>query len=113
MAPKVKYVMRILGVTNYVPPVNLDKTPCYLHKCDIEAHNGRGSVEFCFGKKQAMKFNSVKEVFELWRKESTVRPRRPDGKPNRPISALTMAVELYDENAGPTNGDLYLSETRH
>jgi len=46
----------------------------------------------------AMKFATVAEAWDYWRQQSPDLPLRPDGQPNRPLTALTVAVE-------PTNGD--------
>jgi hypothetical protein len=32
------------------------------------------------------------EAFECWRRKSTRWPRRPDGKPNRPLTAFTVTM---------------------
>lgn len=45
---------------------------------------------------EAKKFNSQIEALEYWKTPSSVLPTRPDGKPNRPLSAYTITVEQYN-----------------
>ena len=40
----------------------------------------------------AMKFESFVAAVECWRTQSVTRPFRPDGKPNRPLTAHTVTV---------------------
>ena len=47
---------------------------------------------------RAAKFDTI-EAFELWRSVDTRAPTRPDGKPNRPFTAFTVAFDQYEEAA--------------
>jgi hypothetical protein len=38
------------------------------------------------------RFPSAADAFDEWKRVSTVRPIRHDGKPNRPLSAFTLKV---------------------
>lgn len=40
----------------------------------------------------ARRFDSAKQAMELWRAVQPDDPIRPDGKPNRPLSAFTVEV---------------------
>lgn len=42
---------------------------------------------------EAMKFDSVAEAFALWTAQSKTVPYRPDGKPNKPLCGMTIAVD--------------------
>lgn len=42
---------------------------------------------------KALKFADLAEALEFWKTESKTKPLRPDGKPNRPMTALTIEVE--------------------
>lgn len=42
---------------------------------------------------RAKKFPSAREAMEEWRRISRSVPTRPDGKPNRPLTAFTVEVE--------------------
>lgn len=62
----------------------------YLKAADVDAFDGRGSAEFTTNPAEAMTFPDMATAFAYWRRTSTVRPRRPDGKPNRPLTAYTV-----------------------
>lgn len=42
---------------------------------------------------KAMHFEDLAAALEFWKTESKTKPLRPDGKPNRPMTALTIEVE--------------------
>lgn len=42
---------------------------------------------------RALVFPTAAAAWDLWRKPSMRTPLRPDGKPNRPLSAYTVIVE--------------------
>lgn len=44
----------------------------------------------------ALKFSSLQAAWEFWKQESPTVPRRPDGKPNRPLTCWT--IELIEES---------------
>ena len=64
----------------------------FLQSCDFEAHGGRGHVEFTKDPAKAMQFNSNPEAFDYWRTTSKTNPVRPDGQPNRPLTAYTVEI---------------------
>jgi hypothetical protein len=41
---------------------------------------------------EARQFGTPAEAFETWRKVCQRQPERPDGKPNRPLTAFTVTV---------------------
>lgn len=41
---------------------------------------------------EAFPFATVEQAWEAWKRPSQKTPRRPDGKPNRPMTALTIEV---------------------
>lgn len=49
-----------------------------------------GWTEWTTDPRLARRFNSALDVLELWRTQSRTRPLRPDGKPNRPLTAYTV-----------------------
>ena len=65
----------------------------YLLSGDHDAAGGRGSFFFTTEPHDAKRFADNGEAFEFWRRQSTTRPRRPDGKPNRPMTAYTVSIE--------------------
>lgn len=46
---------------------------------------------------KALRFDDPGEALEYWHQPSTVVPLRPDGKPNRPLTAFTVTVEELPE----------------
>jgi len=74
-----------------------DGAPCdqagqYLASFDPNANGGRGHATWTPDLSQAMRFANVKKALEMWKRPSTVQPRRPDGKPNRPLTAYTVEI---------------------
>jgi hypothetical protein len=68
----------------------------YLRAFDPDAHAGRGSVESTADLREAMVFEDHAAAMEVWTRQSRVRPLRPDGKPNRPLTAYTISIEPLD-----------------
>lgn len=71
-------------------------TPTYLKTFDIEANGGRGSATLTNNINEAYKFKDINELFETWRKQSKKHPYRPDGKPNRPLTAYSIEAVTID-----------------
>jgi hypothetical protein len=72
----------------------------YLKACDLEFAGGTGLVTWTSDKSQAMVFASFAEAFEAWRAVPESRPLRPDGEPNRPMTAFTVTFEDAQEVPG-------------
>lgn len=68
----------------------------YLKSFDPDAFDGRGHVVFEPDKHKAQLFNSLEAVFAEWHRESTVRPLRSDGKPNKPLTAFHIEPQLLE-----------------
>src|SRR5262245_61541695 len=72
-----------------------DTRPVYLAQYDLEAMDGRGMADFTHDPDRARTWPTMVALHHAWRQQSTVRPLRADGKPNRPLTAITMtAVDL-------------------
>jgi hypothetical protein len=65
----------------------------WLETFDHDAWGGQGEGKFTSDPAKAKQFTSQAKAMEFWRKTSRVRPVRLDGKPNRPLTALTIEVE--------------------
>jgi hypothetical protein len=89
-------VIRIIGLADG-RPLPLDGH--YLRSADVNAHGGRGSVDAVQDPAEARRFPDVVDAMEYWRRQSEVRPLRPDGLPNRPLTAYT--VEVVDAPPAP------------
>jgi len=71
--------------------------PTYVMTCDHDAFNGLGAVEFTQQKDRAMRFDSFDAATAFWNKQSTVRPLRDDGEPNKPLTACSISFEKVDQ----------------
>jgi hypothetical protein len=92
-----KWVMQIIDTTDKVDLIarvvsgEADALPLYLQTFDPLAHGGRGEPTFTADPDQAMHFDSYEALLEFWRQQSTIRPLRPDGMPNRPLTAWSAS----------------------
>lgn len=64
----------------------------YLEKCDFEAEDGRGKADWTTNPNKAKRFADKAEAFEYWQTQSKTHPTRPDGRPNRPLTAYTVEI---------------------
>lgn len=69
----------------------------FLAAFDPDVCDGMGYTKWTRVKQEALRFPDFRTAMEIWRAQSTVRPLRTDGKPNRPLTAYT--VEVCDEDA--------------
>lgn len=67
----------------------------YVKHYDPSGGNGNGDIQTTTNRAEAKEFADKGHAFEYWRAQSTTHPWRPDGKPNRPLTAFT--VEIADE----------------
>jgi hypothetical protein len=72
--------------------------PIWLKMADFDAAEGRGYIRFTDHQEDAQRFAGVGEAFEMWRKQSTRRPLRPDGKPNRPLTAFSITFDTVADD---------------
>lgn len=66
--------------------------PRYVELFDPDAHDGRGHIELTTDPAAALRFPDQVAAWQCWKQASTVRPTRPDGQPNRPLTAFTVSV---------------------
>lgn len=52
-----------------------------------------GRVDFTDDPAEALTFDSIEEALRFRGRRSTTVPERPDGQPNRPLTAFTLAVD--------------------
>jgi hypothetical protein len=83
----------VFVLTLWSVPAGAFPVPAWLQSFDPEARAGRGAAKFTTDAALAMTFGTPAEAFEYWRQQSVTVPLRPDGEPNRPLTAFTMAVE--------------------
>lgn len=83
--------IKIVGFANGKP---CSEAGSYIKNFDAEAYPGRGSVLLTWSADEAKRFNNQKQAFEFWQTQSKKEPIRPDGRPNRPLTAYNVTVEL-------------------
>lgn len=91
--PSGPFVIRLLAGSEFA----ISGPPCFLAGWDVEAHDGRGTADATHDPDQAHQFATGGEALAAWRTQSTVRPLRDDGKPNRPLSGFTIEVLTIDQ----------------
>lgn len=64
----------------------------YIMSFNPDAHDGRGDVATCMKQGDAKQFNTTAEAHSFWRQQSKVKPLRPDGKPNCPLTAYNVEL---------------------
>src|ERR671922_286132 len=80
-----------------VPELMISPNARWLKSFDPDAYDGLGLVEWTHDIDQAIKFKDPIEAKDYFAQQSTVRPLRADGKPNRPLTAYTVTLEQYQE----------------
>lgn len=65
----------------------------YVEDCDVDAYDGVGIVMLTRDVKKARKFEDFESAMAFWKRQSKRRPLRPDGKPNRPLTAYNVTTE--------------------
>lgn len=90
------HVIRILGFANGQPCPHEGE---YVKTMDFEAHGGRGYLTTTPDIAEAKKFAGFIEAAGFWKTISKTRPKRPDGKPNRPLTAAHVEIERDDSDS--------------
>ena len=65
----------------------------YIVQFDHDALRGRGTGHYLPEVKYALRFPNAAAAMAFWRRQSVLRPMRPDGEPNRPLTAYTVEIE--------------------
>lgn len=85
-----RFVIRMLALANGDPLS--DPPGSYLASYQPDAFGGLGFAKWTSEPALALHFSSRAAAFDFWRQQSTVRPLRADGKPNRPLTAYTVEI---------------------
>src|SRR5262245_12547274 len=72
----------------------------YLKSFSVDAYGGRGYAEWTADPRQAMRFAGINEALLFRKTQSRAKPFRPDGKPNRPLTAITTLIVAVDLEEG-------------
>lgn len=65
----------------------------YVQEYTADGFEGRGQLNVTPDIKRAKLYPDIRAVLEEWKRVSATHPVRLDGKPNRPLSAYTIATE--------------------
>lgn len=65
----------------------------YLEWSDPDARHGFGDDRWTADLAKALRFDTFDAAMTCWMAQSTKRPFRDDGKPNRPMTAYSVTVE--------------------
>lgn len=84
--------IRVIGAQMPEGLVRRPESDRFLMDFDVAAHNGRAPFPTTIDIRLAKHFPDVVEALEFWRTQSRVRPLRPDGGANRPLTAFTVEV---------------------
>ena len=79
----------VIGPFDAPPP----EGACWVVEYDPDQAGGRGVALWTDRKDFARRFASVEEAITYYARQSRVLPYRPDGVPNRPLSAFTVEIE--------------------
>lgn len=85
-----EYLIRAIGFANDAPCPHAGK---WLARFDHDAFDGQGVGSFTSRLRDAKRFADAGEAMAFWNKQSSVRPLRADGEPNKPLTALTIEIE--------------------
>lgn len=85
-------VMRILGRAMAGGWQDSPESGKYLRDFNPDAFDGTGAELLVRDPKQALRFATAAEALRVWQTTSTVQPRRPDGLPNRPLTAYSVEL---------------------
>jgi hypothetical protein len=86
-----RHVIRIV-----TDPANPEGGPL-LAFYDPDAHGGAGEARTTTNPAQALSWPTAEGAVNCYRQTSTVRPRRPDGQPNRPLTVATVLFDTIEE----------------
>lgn len=71
--------------------------PTYVQAYDPNGHDGWGDLTITHQLTEAYPYPSPMAAVTAWRTVPTVRPRRPDGQPNRPLMAWTVTLAVIPD----------------
>jgi hypothetical protein len=99
------YVLRVWDMLGYAIADPNGKFPYpgqFLAAYDVNAHGGQGTCRFTDKLEEALLFGSAAAALGVYRSQSTIKPTRDDGQPNRPLTVFTMEVTPFASVVPPT-----------
>lgn len=64
----------------------------YLASYDADGNDGWGEAVWTDNPAEALEFATATDARACWAEQSRLRPLRPDGQPNRPLTALSVQL---------------------
>jgi hypothetical protein len=65
----------------------------YVDSYTPDGHEGRGDLVLTPHRQAAKRYPDAAAAWAEWKRVSATHPTRPDGKPNRPMTAFTIKIE--------------------
>jgi hypothetical protein len=86
------FVLRVIALKGEQKPEAPDPSGMFVQAYDADGNDGLGHVEFTGDLTKALQFDELHAASSAIYAQSTLRPLRDDGEPNRPLTAYTIAV---------------------
>lgn len=87
-------VMRIMGIAGIETQEGTPEVVGqYVKSFDVEAGGGRGLLVATPEAAEALRFDTLADAGEFWRRVPVCHPIRLDGEPNRPMTAFHVQIE--------------------
>ena len=64
----------------------------WVHSFCPDGHNGTGDLVLTSNVAEAKRYDNAGDAIADWQAVSKTHPERPDGKPNRPMTAFTVEI---------------------
>lgn len=93
----VTYVIRCMGLAGFSMTNSGAPVGAYLKSYDPEAYDGRGWADWTNDLDEAQTFPESIAAFRHWQSVPASRPTRPDGHPNKPLTAFTVEILSVDD----------------
>jgi hypothetical protein len=91
-----RYGIRVVAAAGHLIHGSGPPPGAWVSAYDPDAHDGLGEATWTTNTADALTFHSRQAAFAVWQQRSQVRPTRPDGKANRPLTAYTVSIETID-----------------
>ena len=85
-----RYALQVVALAS--APLPGAEAGLFVQDADVDAFDGMGQATLTPDRHLAKSWASKVEAFDFWMTQSTVRPTRDDGQPNRPLTAYSVEV---------------------
>jgi hypothetical protein len=94
-------VIRIIGMANGQPPTGFEGEYIKRYSPERDGRDRYGRrmqchIETTPDKSEARRYAGLQAAHAEWTRVSLREPTRPDGRPNRPLTAFTVEMEAAD-----------------